>query len=372
LNIGFVANSGFNLYNYRLSLMERFRSQGFTIYCICPEDKYTQKLRDKGFQVYTVSHLNRRGTNPLKERKLYKEYLHIYDQCKLDVAMQYTIKPNIYGTMAAKKLGVQTICNVTGLGYTFINNGLVSKISKQLYRMAFKRADKIVFQNHDDAALFIEEKIADRDKVHICFGSGINIEKFNPSFNNAEVYEGEEEFHFLLIARLLKDKGIFEYIESAKRIKEKFPNIVFSIAGDIDSDNPASLSKDEFKHMIKDNPDINYLGYINDTRSAICNADCLVLPSYREGLPRVILEGYAMGKPCIISDVPGCSQLVQNEETGLLVRIASSDSLTNGLERFVSMKPEQIKEMGRKARKLTEDRYSDGSVYEFYKKLLAQ
>jgi glycosyltransferase involved in cell wall biosynthesis len=351
--------------------MERFRTQGFNIYCICPEDRYAQKLRDRGFQVYTVNNLHRRGTNPFKERKLYKEYLQIYSQCKLDVVMQYTIKPNIYGTLAAKKLGIQSICNVTGLGYTFINKGVVSSISKQLYKMAFKRADKVVFQNQDDAHLFIEEGIASKEKVHICFGSGINIEKYTPEYLDDNNSKGEEEFHFLLIARLLKDKGIFEYIESAKRIKEKFPNIVFSIAGDIDTDNPASLTKAEFNSLIKNNPDINYLGYVNDTRNAISNADCLVLPSYREGLPRVILEGYAMGKPCIISDVPGCSQLVENEETGLLIRAASTDSLTHGLERFVNLTPEQIKKMGARARHLTEERYSDGSVYEFYSKLLS-
>lgn len=380
LNIGIVANTAFNIFNFRLELIKALKSAGHHVVAIAPKDNYVDLLIENNIEFIELKNLSRKGTNPIHDLMLVNELRSIYKKNKLDVVLQYTIKPNIYGTLAAKLSNTKTICTVTGLGYTFLNKNLTAKIAHQLYRFAFKNADKILFQNSDDLQTFIDFKLANKSKCDIIHGSGIDVEKFHPNFCKSENVnrhceqseavsndkkEGFVPRHdatrFLMIGRLLKDKGIFEYIEAAQLVKQQFPETEFHVLGEIDTQNPSAIKKSALDNWIK-NKIIIYHEHAKDTRPFICVADCVVLPSYREGMPRVILEGMAMQKPCITSDAPGCKDSIIDGESGFLCKTADSQSLALVLTTFISLSDETKKKLGANARKRAENIFSSVNI----------
>jgi glycosyltransferase involved in cell wall biosynthesis len=344
-NIAIVANTSFNIVNFRLPLMQFLQKQNYNVIAIAPKDEFTSKILEAGFKFIEIKKLSRKGTNPIQDLQLMFELKKIYQTEKIDIALQYTIKPNIYGSLAAKITSTKTICTVTGLGYTFLNKSIASTISKGLYKMAYAVADVVFFQNKDDKNIFVEKKLIDAKKSKIINGSGIDTERFNPEFcNNKE----NTSLTFLFIGRLLKDKGIFEFIEAAKIITEKYTETKFIIAGEIDRNNPSAISEKELNSILE-NKQIDYVGYVKDTRTIICNAACIVLPSYREGLPRVILEAMSMQKPCITTDVAGCRDAV-DENCAFLAEVANSNSLAKQIEKFILLELPMKEKMGKNAR----------------------
>ena len=358
MKIGIIANASFNIYNFRLPLMHFLADKGFKIIAIAPKDNFTDKITDAGFEFIELKKLSRKGTNPWQDFLLTLELRKIYKQNKLDVVLQYTIKPNIYGSIAAKLAGIKSICTVTGLGYTFLNDSFASKISKWLYRTAFHFSDVILFQNNDDKSTFLELHLAQEQKIQIVPGSGIDIRKFNPDFCTDKPVESNDVF--LFIGRLLKDKGIFEFIDAAKNIVQKYPQTKFLIVGETDKDNPSSISQKELD-AITQISNIKYLGFLPDTRIAICQATCVVLPSYREGLPRVILEAMAMGKPCITTNVPGCRDAV-DEDCAFLAEVENSTVLAFQMEKFIRLPLQTKNEMGINARKRAESVFASDII----------
>ena len=369
LNIGVVANTAFNIYNFRLGLINALQQQGHHVVAIAPKDDYVELLQENNIEFIEVKNLARKGTNPFNDLKLINEFRKIYKQRKLDVVLQYTIKPNIYGTLAARLTNTKSICTVTGLGYTFLNKSVASKVAHNLYRLAFSFANIVLFQNADDLQIFVDNKLVDKQKTQIVPGSGIDIIKFHPDFCVQEKADGI--LRFLMIGRLLKDKGIYEYVEAAKQILQKKQDTEFHVLGDIDNDNPTAIKKEELDSWINEKI-IHYHPHAKDTRPFICNSDCVVLPSYREGMPRVILEGMAMGKPCITTDAPGCKDAIIDGESGFLCTKEDVTSLISSMESFALLNKADRNKLGINARKRTENVFSNESVNLIYINLLAK
>jgi glycosyltransferase involved in cell wall biosynthesis len=366
MTIGIVINTSFNIYNFRLPLMHFLKSKNFKVVAIAPKDEYTDKIIEAGFEFVEIKQLSRKGTNPLQDIRLIFELKKLYQKAKLDVVLQYTIKPNIYGTIAAKLAGIKSVCTVTGLGYTFLNDSWATKISKWLYKIAFGFADVALFQNNDDRALFFQLKLVQPQKADIVPGSGIDTDRFNIQFCDGEAPKNHDIF--LFIGRLLKDKGIFEFIEAAKNIIPQYPATKFLIVGKIDAHNPSSITQQQLDD-ISSIPNIEYLGYLWDTRTAICRSTCVVLPSYREGLPKVILEAMAMSKPCITTNVTGCRDAV-DADCAFLAEVGNSKDLQQQMEQFLLLDKKVKNEMGKNARKRAENVFAYEIVADKYLQII--
>lgn len=368
LTIGVVANTAFNLFNFRLGLIKALQAEGYRVLAIAPQDEYVELLRERGVEFIEIKKLARKGTNPLNDFMLMNELRSIYKRHKVDIALQYTIKPNIYGTLAARLTGTKTICTVTGLGYTFLNQSISSRIAHSLYRLAFTFANKVMFQNSDDLETFVQGNLVNKEKTLLVPGSGIDIKEFSPEYcSPAGIETGTTRF--LMIGRLLRDKGVYEYAAAAKKMLGNGIRAEFHLLGDIDQDNPAAIRQSELDAWIQEGI-LDYKGYARDIRPFICEADCMVLPSYREGMPRVILEGMAMGKPCITTDAPGCKDAVVDGQTGFLCKVANADSLYEMLKKFVLLDKKTQHQFGKNARERAEKLFSTETINQIYIKIL--
>ncbi|MCO5232505.1 MAG: glycosyltransferase family 4 protein [Chitinophagales bacterium] len=366
--IGIIANTSWNLLNFRLGLIRAIEQAGHKIVLIAPKDEHSQELERLGFHVQYVKGLSRKGTNPLADLLLIFELAKIYRNLKLDVVLQYTIKPNIYGSIAGYLTGITTICTVTGLGYVFLNKGISSTIAKVLYQFAFKFSHLIYFQNADDKLLFEQTGLVSIHKSRLVNGSGIDTNYFHPNFCNT-IHKEKGITTFLMIARLLKDKGVYEYISAAKNIAVKYHNSRFILLGDQDNGNPAAVNEKDIE-LWKEENIIEITGFKKNIREYICQADAVVLPSYREGIPRVILEAFAMGKPCITTDAPGCRHTVDDKINGLICKVADSKELEIKLEDFILMKEEEKTLMGNNARQKALNTYSIDLIAKEYLTLI--
>lgn len=330
--------------------MHIFKDAGHEVIAIAPKDEHTQKIIDNGFTFIEVKSLARKGTNPIRDLGLVLELRSIYKNAKLDVVLQYTIKPNIYGTFAAKLSGIKAICTISGLGHVFYNKGISNFIAKNLYWLAFMLSDRFFIQNEDDFNLFFQSYVSPGKKAAMIMGSGIDTNYYSPDYCS-DIKPVDKRFPtFIMIARLLIDKGVYEYAATAKSIKAKYPNARFLLLGDIDADSHATIDPKDLEVWIQQGY-IEHLGFIKETRPYICEADAVVLPSYREGIPRVILEGLSMGKPCITTDAPGCRQTVSNGVNGFICKTADADSLKDACQKFAELSLEERIKMGELARK---------------------
>jgi glycosyltransferase involved in cell wall biosynthesis len=369
--IAIVANTSFNIINFRTGLIKALKKNDYEVILIAPEDKHTEELISlTNCPFYPLKGLARKGTNPLKDLLLIAEFFYLYRKLNPDIVLQYTIKPNIYGTIGAFLSGTKSICTVTGLGYVFLNKGVSSTIAKWLYKIAFNLTEKVLFQNNDDRKLFCESKLVKQSKAGYVPGSGMDTDYFHPSYCSP-LPEKNLTTTFVMIARLLIDKGLREFITAARNIKRIYPTSKFILLGDLDEQNPAGISREELNNFIKEGF-IDYRGFVKDTRKVICEADVVVLPSYREGMPRVILEGMAMGKPCIVSDAPGCRDTIEEGISGYFCKTADAYSLQTAMERFIHTPETERIKMGMAARKRVEETFSLHKVAETYLELIRQ
>jgi len=357
-------NTSWNIYNFRLGLLNELR-KNFDITIVAPYDEYTEKLKNMGFNYHPI-HLNNKGTNPFEDCKLIFDYYQIYKNINPNVVLHYTIKPNIYGTLAAKNLGIKCINNIAGLGTLFVKQGFITNIAKLLYKISQKNADKIFFQNKEDFDLFTKEGLVKKEKCTILPGSGINTEIFKPIHKQ----KNDNIFRFLLIARLLWDKGIGEYVEAAKIIKKKYKNIEFQLLGFIDGKSKSGIPKEKIEEWVKEGT-ISYLGKSDDVKKEIVNADCIVLPSYyREGTPRVLLEAASMAKPIITTDNIGCRNVVDDNINGYLCKIKDIEDLVEKMEAMILLPNTKRIEMGEKGRLKIIKEFDESIVIQHYIKTL--
>ena len=327
----------------RTNLGLALKQIGYDVIFICPYDKYSENIK-KNFKYLDIK-LNTEGINPIEDlATIYKFYL-IYKKLRPDVVLQYTIKPNIYGTIAASMLKIPTINNIAGLGTLFINQNFVTTTAKWLYKISQKKAAKIFFQNRDDFKMFVDEGLVQKKKCDVLPGSGVDIEKFQ-----AIKKEKKGAFKFLLASRMLWAKGIQEFVSAAEITKEKYQDVEFQLLGHLDMKSPTNISKKQMDIWVKSGL-VNYLGSSDDVRTEIAQADCIVLPSfYREGTPRILLEGASMQKPIITTDNVGCRDVVDDEVNGYLCKVKNAQDLANKMEKMLNLTVEQRSRMGKSGR----------------------
>ncbi len=358
-----VVNTSWNIYNFRLNLMRALRHNGFRVVALAPRDNYSVKLQEEGFEWIELPFDNS-STNPIKESMQIRYFHSIYKKVRPNILLHYTIKPNIYGTLAAKMLKIPVINNVSGLGTVFLNNTISSKVAKQLYKFSFRYVNKVFFQNDDDLNLFVKNGLIASKYTDRIPGSGIDINSFKSS---DEVSKEKQEIIFLFVARLIREKGIEEYIEAIKMIQDvPFDRPVkFQIIGDLYPSNPSAIHEDTLKGWIEEGL-IEYLGYQNDVKSFIEKSSCVVLPSYREGLSKSLLEAASMERPIITTNVSGCRDVVDDGVNGYLCEVQDSYSLRNQLIKMIELTPTEREDMGKRGRKKVINEFSDERVIEKY------
>lgn len=359
MRIAIVINTAWNIYNFRVGLIRFLQSKGHEVIAIAPNDSYVSALNELGVEYYNLP-IEAKGTNPITDFISLFKIIKVYKQAKPDIILHYTVKPNIYGTFVAKWLRIPSISNVSGLGFLFIDKTIASIIGKLLYKIAFYFPEKVFFQNEDDRKLFIENNIVAKNKTDVLPGSGINLEKYKPI-----QIPSSDNFVFLVIARLLINKGLREYAKAAEVIKNKFADkkIEFWLIGFEEPDIKIGIPKSELELWQK-NGWINYLGHSDNVQEYIKQADCMVLPSYREGTSRTLLESIAMGKPIITTNVPGCREVIH--ENGILVEAKNYESLADAFELMLSKTEEELAEMGTNSRKIAEAKYDENIVFNKY------
>ncbi|TAH22486.1 MAG: glycosyltransferase family 1 protein [Cytophagales bacterium] len=362
MRIGIIINSSWNIYNFRIGLIEAFQKGGHQVIAIAPDDGFVAELEAKGCEFFPLE-MERKGANPLKDFFLIFNLYKAYKSAKLDIALHFTIKPNIYGTLAARLLNIHTINNVTGLGTVFIHDNLTSKIAQKLYRFAFQFPKKVFFQNQDDLDLFAEKKLISRKIADLLPGSGINTEKFKPQIG--AVRNASNKFTFLLIARLLYDKGILEYIDAIRILKKNNENTHFQLLGKIETDKGLGVTKEILQTWI-DEGLIDYLGTTSEVRPFIQNADCVVLPSYREGTPRTLLESASMGKPLVATNVAGCKETIIDGVNGFLCEVRNAKDLAEKMKKMMQLGENEYKEMGKQSRNLAVTKFDEKIVVQKY------
>lgn len=274
--------------------------------------------------------------------------------------LQYTIKPNIYGSIAARLLGKNVISNISGLGTVFLNDNLSSKIARWLYKVSLVK-NKVFFQNSEDKNLFVKNGLVKETQTDLLPGSGINTDIYKPSENIV----ANEKLTFMMIARLVRDKGIGEYIEAIKIIKQKYQNVEFKLLGSLYQANPTAVSQDELNSWI-DEGLINYLGHSDDVKSEILKVDCVVLPSYREGLSRVLLEAGALAKPIVTTNTPGCKDVVDDNINGFLCQVKNAKDLALQIEKMIKLNSDERKLMGQNSREKIIREFDEKLVIEKY------
>lgn len=355
-----IVNNAWYGYNFRLNLARTLKSLNYKVYFVMPYDlKYTQLIQSE-FEVKDIN-IDAKGINPLKDIRTILDLFRMYKKVKPDIILNFTIKPNIYSSLVAGLLKIKSISNITGLGTIFINETLITKIAKFLYKKALGYNAKVFFQNSDDKELFISNNLISKNKTDLLPGSGVDLQKFKPL--NRE--NNKDKFVFLLIARLLKDKGVIELIEATKIIKNKYQNIEVHFLGAVGVQNNTAVTNDELKSWT-DNNIVKYLGTTDNVQTIIANVDCVILPSYREGTPRCLLEACAMEKPIIATNVVGCKEVVDDEINGFLCEVRSANDLALKMEKMINLTQEERGKMGKAARKKIIDIFDEQIVIKKY------
>ncbi len=353
-----IAGLNRSLINFRGPLIKALCDAGLEVHAAAPELTtnfvVAGKLREWGVSCHDVV-LQRAGINPVTDLQGLVGLYRLMREVRVDAVLGYTIKPVIYGTLAAWIARVpRRFALITGLGYAFTGEAtgkrkLIQQMARKLYALALGMSERVFFQNPDDQALFRELKLVPaRVPSTVVNGSGIDLSQFQPAALP------QKQTVFLLIARLLGDKGIREYVAAAREIRKRHPEVVFRLVGAVD-DNPDSVSTEEVESWQQDGT-IEYLGRLDDVRPAIEGCSVYVLPSYREGTPRTVLEAMAMGRAIITTDAPGCRETVVDGDNGFLVPVKSVDKLVEAMQRFID-KPELAAQMGGRSRQIAEDKY---------------
>jgi glycosyltransferase involved in cell wall biosynthesis len=343
-----VDNSSWNIYNFRLPHARKFAKLGYEVVVATPIDEFISYLEEPNvFKHVPLKHLYPQQKNPIQDLLFLFELIKIYKSEKPDLIIHFTVKPNIYGSIAARLFGFPAICVVTGLGYPFLHPRGLNKIIPFLYKIAFKKIRKLVVYNQDDKAHLVNNNIVSEENCIVIAGSGVNTDKFRPTVNVSD----KENIVFLFIGRLLKDKGIVEFVEAARQAKKENPRLEFHVLGNFAYSNPSAVTKEQLFDWVEEGV-IKYLGFSKDIRPFIENADVMVLPSHRgEGMPRSILESMAMGKPIITTETAGCRETVRHGVNGYLVPVNNIYALTLAMTTMANLNKKVLIEMGKESRR---------------------
>lgn len=359
-------NAAWNIWNFRRPLVEALLADGHAIRILAPRDEAVPHLEAMGC---SFSHLKMsvKGLNPVQDGRLILQLRKHFRDFQPDAILSFTIKNNLFGAIAAKSMRIPFIPNVTGLGTAFLSGAVLEQVATVLYKTAFRKLPIVFFQNQEDQALFVDRKLVTRAQARRVPGSGIDLDRFSavplPSDAPAPV--------FLMIARLLRDKGVVEFVDAARLVRARQPQARFQLLGATSAENRTAIDRETVESWENEGA-IEYLGETDDVRTLITSADCVVLPSYREGAPRTLIEGAAMARPLIATDVPGCRAVVEDSRTGFLCTARSAESLAQACEAFIALTPHERADMGRVGRIKMEREFGHNIVVDAYRKTLQE
>ena len=350
-----VGNHEIVIYNFRKELIERMIQEGYEVYVALPYGPKVELLKGMGCK-FIDTPINRRNTNPLQDIKVFFKYMKVLNDIKPNVVLTYTVKPNVYGGIACRLKKIPYICNVTGLGSGYLNGGVVQKVVQILSKLAFRKANKVFFQNTADRDLLVQQSVV-KNNYDLLPGSGVNLDTYK-----LLPYPPEEQpINFNFVARVMKDKGIDEYLEAAKIIKKKYPDVIFNVIGMIDQ----PYYKDILRKYEEDGI-INYHGFQTDIMPFIEKCNCMINPSYTEGMSNVLLENAACGRPLIASDIPGCKEVIDEGINGYKFEAKNIFNLVDKIEKFINISYENKVIMGKKSREKVEVKFDRQIVVEKY------
>lgn len=356
------ANSDWYLFNFRLSLAERLRELGHDLLLLSPPGEYGERLKAMGFHWQALP-MDRRSLNPLKEARLVGELIALFRREKPDLVHNFTIKPAVYGSLAARLAGVKGRVNaVAGLGYVFISDEPRARLLRPLVRTLLKQAleganARLILQNPDDVALFTRRGLVRSEHARLIPSSGVDCERFMPPVGERGPHE---PLKVLVACRLLWDKGLREYVEAARMLKREGRSIRFLLAGDPDPGNPASIPPETAKGWAEEGV-VEWLGHVSDMAALFADVDVVALPSYREGLPRSLIEAGAAARALVTTDVPGCREVVTDGVDGLLVPACDAEALARAIARLDDDR-ELVARLGATAREGALARYDQRQV----------
>ncbi len=363
MKILLFANTDWYLYNFRLPLAEKLRELSFDVVLVSPPGDYANKIEQAGF-CWIPLEMDRRSVNPFSEIWVIKKLIDIYLTQKPDLVHHFTIKSVIYGSIAAKFVGIKRVVNaVAGLGFVFTNKSMFAKVLKPIAKLVLKfslsgKGTRLILQNPDDQALFFEAGLATKEKTRLIKGSGVNTVRFRP---HSKV--NSEDANVLLASRLLWDKGIADYVECARIVKDGYMNANFLLAGMPDGGNPNSVQESDLENWNQDGI-INSLGHVSNMAERLKDINIVVLPTvYGEGVPRILIEAAAAGLPLVATDVPGCREIIVDGVNGFLVPARDPQALASAIITLLN-RVGLRDSMGQAGRKLVLEKFDEKSVLE--------
>lgn len=349
-----LSNFGMGLYKFRKELLLELIKQGHKVFVSLPNDEYVPLLESLGCE-YIESNVDRRGTNPIADMKLLSSYMKIINKIKPDIVLTYTIKPNVYGGIACRITKTPYLPNITGLGTAVENEGLMQKITLNLYKIALKNAECIFFQNEPNRQFFIDRGII-KNKSKVIPGSGVNLEQ-----HPYEEYPNDKEnIRLLFIGRIMKAKGIDELLEAARQIKVSYKNVEFHLVGFCEEGYSEELRE------LNESGIIHYHGQQDDVHKFIKDSHATILPSYHEGTSNVLLESASTGRPILASNVTGCKETFDACVSGIGFEVKSVKALISAIQQFLALPHENKKQMGIAGRKKMEQEYDRKIVINAY------
>ena len=364
------ANTDWYLYNFRLAYADYLREQGWEVVFMSPSGEHADKLKEAGYR-HIPFEFSRKGINPLQESETIRRIKEVYAEEKPDLVHHFTIKCVIYGSLAAKELGMKAIVNsITGLGSMFLSNKphirLIREVVKKLYKKALSDTE-VIFENPDDRALFIQMGLVSENNSTIVLGTGVDTEHFVP------IEPPNSVPLTILPARMIWDKGVREFVEAACMIKDSGVEARFALVGNNDPGNPTCIPSEQLTQWQKEG-NVEWWGWQDDIPTVISMSHIVCLPSYREGLPKILLEAASCGRPIITTDVPGCREVVKEGLNGYLVPSKNVSALRDALLKLIN-NPEKCAEMGKASRQLAEQKFSthiiNDGIYSVYQKVLS-
>ncbi|NLO71927.1 MAG: glycosyltransferase family 4 protein [Porphyromonadaceae bacterium] len=363
--IAFVGNSSFSIYKFRLGVMKNFIEDGYSVYAIAPEDDYSTFFEKENIKYIPLT-IDAQGTNILKDILYLNSLINIYKQNNIDFIFHYTIKPIIYGSFACRFLKIPSIAITTGLGYAFESKNFLNKIVTGLYRASLKSVLEVWFLNKNDKEVFLKNTIIPENKTFILNGEGIDSNYYFP----VEKEEDNKKLVFLLLSRLIKDKGIKEYVNAARILKSRNLNVECQLLGKVEPESSKTISINEVNSWHSEGV-INYLGESIDVRDFIAKSDCVVLPShYNEGVPRCLMEGMSMEKPIITTNNVGCIELIRDGVNGFMCTKRDPQDLADKMEKMSKLNSAEREEMGKNGRALILEKFDEKAIIKIYKEKL--
>jgi glycosyltransferase involved in cell wall biosynthesis len=357
------ANCAWNIANFRLGLIRALASAGYDIIVAASPDGHESRLSGEPL-TFVPFPIDRSGMNPVTDLRTLLRFVRLMRDCHPAAFLGFTIKPNVYGSVAAGWCAVPAINNISGLGTMFLGRGWKSALALGLYRLALRRSHTVFFQNPDDRRLFLDADTVRAGQARLLAGSGVDLNHYS----SMELPDGPPVF--LFIGRLLADKGVREFVEAARLTRTRYPDARFRVLGGSDPGNRTAIGTEEIERWRKEGA-VELLGEAADVRPHIAAATAVVLPSYREGMPRVLLEAGAMARPLIATDVPGCRDIVSAGVNGLLCAVRDPQSLADAIVGMIERPAEERAAMGRAARRKVEREFSEQAVFEHYLAALA-